>query len=78
MIHLIAQGTDFTLVGILLSGIAALGGALVKLWTKFEQRFTTLEKKLDECEEDRQDLWRSMAKIDPTCKPRTDPTTQTT
>lgn len=65
---LLAQTTDYTLVGALVTAVLALAGVVAKLWTTHEHRFTRVETKLDECESDRQELWRQLAKIDPTCQ----------
>jgi outer membrane murein-binding lipoprotein Lpp len=45
-----------TLAGILLAGITALGGVVTVLWKQISSNQQRTEKKLDECEQDREEL----------------------
>ena len=45
---------QLTVVGLLVTGIGSVSGALVTMWKKFE-------REARECQEDRKSLWREIA-----------------
>lgn len=50
-----------TLAGILLAGITALGGVVTVLWKQISSNQQRTEKKLDECEQDREELHQKIS-----------------
>lgn len=53
---------DPTTVGMLLTAIAGLGSAIGVLWRQVTRHLVTIESKLKDCEDDRLELWKEMAK----------------
>ena len=52
---------DPTTMGILASSIAGLIGAIGVLWKHIASHFARIENKLQDCEDDRENLWRAIA-----------------
>ncbi len=53
--------TDITQVGMLLGACATLGGVIAALWRQMLAHFGQVEKKLQDCEDDRKHLWECLA-----------------
>lgn len=58
----IMAAPDPTTIGMLLTAITGLGSAIGVLWRQVTKHFATIEAKLKDCEEDRNDLWKTLAK----------------
>ncbi len=58
-------GVDTT---ILLGAISALGGVVTFLWRQIMTHYNETKQARDECEEDRQKLWKALYAIHPACK----------
>ena len=66
--HQETEMTDPTVNGLLLAAITTLAGVVTYLWKQLTDNYKEIKVKADECEEDRQRLWRAMYSIHPACK----------
>tara|TARA_E500000305_G_C3867860_1_gene163713 strand:+ start:381 stop:608 length:228 start_codon:yes stop_codon:yes gene_type:complete len=53
---------DPTTIGMLLAAITGLGSAIGVLWRQVTKHFVFIEAKLKDCEDDRLELWKYIAK----------------
>jgi len=53
---------DPTTIGMLLAAITGLGSAIGVLWRQVTKHFVFIELKLKDCEDDRLELWKQLAK----------------
>ena len=53
---------DPTTIGMLLAAITGLGSAIGVLWRQVTRHFGNIEAKLKDCEDDRLELWKQLAK----------------
>jgi hypothetical protein len=53
---------DPTTIGMLLTAITGLGSAIGVLWRQVTKHFVFIEAKLKDCEDDRLELWKQLAK----------------
>ncbi len=58
-------GIDTT---ILLGAISALGGVVTFLWRQIMTHYNETKQARDECEKDREELWRALSSINPSCR----------
>ena len=57
------MAVDNSILGVLVAGIGSLTTAISILWKRVNAFHKHTVKKLDECEEDREKLWKQIAKI---------------
>jgi hypothetical protein len=62
---LVATSSDPTMFTVLATGISALSGCVAYLWKQQTNHFATVEEKLNDCEEDREDLWKALIAQNP-------------
>ena len=65
---LLASAADPTMFTVLLSGIGSLAGCVAYLWKQQTDHFAKVEIKLNDCEEDREDLWRALIAANPSAE----------
>ena len=53
---------DPTTIGMLLTAMTSLATAIGVLWRQVTRHFAMIEEKLTDCEDDRMDLWKELAK----------------
>lgn len=58
----IMTAPDPTTIGMLLTAITGLGSAIGVLWRQVTRHLATIEEKLKDCEDDRTELWKTLAK----------------
>lgn len=61
----VIASSDPTMFTVLATGISTLAGCVAYLWKQQTAHFATVEKKLSDCEEDREDLWKAMIAQNP-------------
>ena len=66
--NIIASATDPTMFSVLATGISALAGCVAYLWKQQSRHFANVEEKLNDCEEDREDLWRALIAQNPSAE----------
>lgn len=54
-------GTEITVAGMLVIAVTALSGVVAHLYRAQEKRSQLTDEKLDDCEKDRERMWRAMA-----------------
>lgn len=52
---------DPTTLGVLVTALTAMGGAIGVLWRQIQKHLAMIETKLKDCEDDRLALWRQLA-----------------
>ncbi len=52
---------DPTTLGVLVTALTSMGGAIGVLWRHITKHIASIETKLQRCEDDRADLWRFLA-----------------
>lgn len=55
--------SETSVIGLLVTAIVSLSGVVGILWRIVFNYFTRIQKKLDECEKDRDHLWQVVADI---------------
>ena len=53
---------DPTTLGVLVTALTGMGTAIGVLWRQIQKHLATIEEKLKDCETDRVELWKQLAK----------------
>lgn len=55
------DGTEITIIGVLISAITTLSGVVAMLYRQQVEQGKITSTKLDDCEKDRESLWKAAA-----------------
>jgi hypothetical protein len=54
---------DPTVSGLLIAAVTSMAGVITYLWKQLTNQFNSLQKRSDECDEDRKELWKALYSI---------------